>query len=176
MSKSEQKWAQIEKELLAIVFACQRFHYYLYGREFTVESDHKPLETLVKRDIDDVTARLQRMFMFLLKYPQLTVIYKPGKEMLVADCLSRAQLTESTEFSDLSGVIHMVTKSACLSGETYQNYRPAAEQDEQFKRICHYVRNGWPGYHQLDNHGQTYHRFKDELHHENGLLFRDHRR
>lgn len=54
LSKSEQKWAQIEKELLAIVFACQRFHFYLYGRDFVVESDHKPLESLVKRDIDDV--------------------------------------------------------------------------------------------------------------------------
>lgn len=63
LSKAEQKCAQIEKELLAIVFACQRFHYFLYGREFVVESDHKPLEleTLIKRDIDDVTARLQRI-------------------------------------------------------------------------------------------------------------------
>lgn len=42
LSKCEQKWAQIEKELLAIVFSCQRFHFFLYGREFTVESDHKP--------------------------------------------------------------------------------------------------------------------------------------
>lgn len=102
LSKTEQKWAQIEKELLAIVFACRRFHYFLYGREFVVESDHKPLETLVKRDIDDVTARLQRMFMSLLKYPGITVVYKPGKEMLVADCLSRAQLPECSELSDMS--------------------------------------------------------------------------
>lgn len=94
LSSSEQKWAQIEKELLAIAFACERFHFLLYGREFLVQSDHKPLETLVKRDIDDVTPRLQRMFMFLLKYPKMTIVYTPGKEMLVADCLSRAQLPE----------------------------------------------------------------------------------
>lgn len=43
LSHSEQRWAQIEKELLAIVFACERFHYYVYGREFLVESDHQRL-------------------------------------------------------------------------------------------------------------------------------------
>lgn len=64
LSRTEQRYAQIEKELLAVVFACRRFHFFLYGREFIVESDHKPLETLVRRDIDDVTARLQGMFMF----------------------------------------------------------------------------------------------------------------
>lgn len=42
LTKSEQKYAQIKKELLAIVFACQRSHYFLCGREFMVESDHKP--------------------------------------------------------------------------------------------------------------------------------------
>ena len=85
LSHSEQKWAQIEKELLAVVFACERFHYFLYGREFTVQSDHKPLETLVKRDIDDVSSRLQRMFLKLLKYPGLVIVYTAGKVMLVAD-------------------------------------------------------------------------------------------
>lgn len=47
LTKSEQRWAQIEKEPLAIVFACQKFHYFVYGREFLVQSDQKPLETLI---------------------------------------------------------------------------------------------------------------------------------
>lgn len=69
LSKSEVKFAQIEKELLAIVFACKKFHFYLYGREFVVQSDHKALETLMRRDLDDVLIRLQRMMMILLRYP-----------------------------------------------------------------------------------------------------------
>lgn len=87
----------MEKELLAIVFACERFDHYVYGREFTVQSDHKPLKSLVLRDIDDVTVRLQRMFMRPLRYPKMEVVYKPGGEMLVADCLSRAQLKDCKE-------------------------------------------------------------------------------
>lgn len=50
LSASEVKYAQIEKEMLAITFACDRFHFYLYGREFVVESDHQPLEALMKKD------------------------------------------------------------------------------------------------------------------------------
>lgn len=175
LSKSEQKWAQIEKELMAIVFACQRFHYFLYGREFMVESDHKPLETLVKRDIDDVTARLQRMFMLLLKYPNMKLTYKPGKQMLIADCLSRAQLGEAEENNELSGIIHSITKSVCVSEDNYNVYREIMKRDEKYTRICEYVANGWPSYHQLDNIGKNFHKLKSELHVENELLFRNHR-
>lgn len=175
LSKSEQKWAQIEKELLAVVFACQRFHFYLYGRSFIVESDHKPLETLIKRNIDDVTMRLQRMFMALLKYPQLSIIYKPGKDMLIADCLSRAQLSEVDEIEELSGVIHSVTKAVCISEANYNYYRTLLNQDERYKRIYHYVENGWPGYHQLDEFSQKFYKMKSELHVENEVLFWNHR-
>lgn len=171
----EQKWAQIEKELLAIVFACEKFHFMLYGREFTVESDHKPLEALVKRDINDVTMRLQSMFMFLLKYPRMNIVYKPGKQMLVADCLSRAQLSEISEIEELSNVIHSVTKSVCLSEENYNFYRNMLKNDVEYSRICNYVENGWPGYHHLNKLGQHFHKFKSELHFENELLFLNHR-
>ena len=49
LAANEQKWAQIEKELLAIVFACTKFHDYIYGKEVIIESDHKPLETIFKK-------------------------------------------------------------------------------------------------------------------------------
>lgn len=160
LTKSEQKWAQIEKELLAIVFACKRFHYFLYGREFTVESDHKPLGTLFKRDIVDVTMLLQRMFMFLLKYPHMIVDYKPGKEMLLADCLSRAQLVEEEELENLSGVILSVTRSVCLSEEYFNYYRKILKDDGNYSRVCKYVENSWPGFHQLNDLGQHFHKLK----------------
>ena len=133
------------------------------------------METLVKCDIDDVTMRLQRMFMSLLKYSKMTVVYKPGKEMLVADCLSRAQVSECDEDMDLSGIIHLVTQAACLSNQNYELYRSTIERDETFLRICRYVENGWPNYQLLDDQSREFHKFKNELHFENGLLFRDHR-
>lgn len=176
LSKSEKKWAQIEKELLAIVFACERFHYYLYGREFTVQSDHKPLETLVRRDIDDVSARLQRMFLFLLKYPKLEITCVPGKQMLVADCLSRAQVPDVCENKELAAVIHCVVDSVCITEDNFKLYQQLLKNDDNLMKVCKFVETkNWPGYHQLDAIGREFYKHKHEMHYERGLLFRDHR-
>lgn len=176
LTNCEQKWAQIEKELLAVVFACQRFHHFLYGREFTVQSDHKPLETLVKRDIDDVTPRLQRMFLVLLKYPGLSILYTPGKDVAVADCLSRAPLPEVDESNpELENVVHSLTRNACMSKENYDRYLQTLASDERYMRIVKYVEQGWPSFHKLDDLSQLFYKYRDELHYENGLLFKNHR-
>ena len=58
LAANEQKWAQIEKELLAIVFACTKFHDYILGKEVIIESDHKPLETIFKKQLEKAPARL----------------------------------------------------------------------------------------------------------------------
>src|SRR4029434_9272691 len=51
LTDTEKRYAQIEKELLAIVFAAKRFHQYVYGRPVTVQSDHKPLEVIVRKPL-----------------------------------------------------------------------------------------------------------------------------
>lgn len=64
-----QRWyAQIEKELLAIVYGCEKFHQYVYGRDIQVESDHKPLESIFKKPLHQTLLRLQRMFLRLQGY------------------------------------------------------------------------------------------------------------
>jgi hypothetical protein len=42
LTPTQQAYAQIEKEALALVFGCEKFHHYLYGRDFDAETDHKP--------------------------------------------------------------------------------------------------------------------------------------
>ena len=46
LSDVERRYSQTEKEALAVVWACERFHVYLYGIEFELYTDHKPLETI----------------------------------------------------------------------------------------------------------------------------------
>jgi len=61
MTQTEQNCAQIEKELLAIVFACEKFDQYIFGRsDVVVESDHKPLETIFKKPVHSSPKRLQQ--------------------------------------------------------------------------------------------------------------------
>jgi len=94
LTDAETRYAQIEKELLAIVFACEKFNIYIYGRVTHVQSDHKPLEAIFKKPISATTPRLQRMLLRLLKY-QLRIEYTPGSHMYIADTLSRAYLPAS---------------------------------------------------------------------------------
>ncbi|KAL7849545.1 hypothetical protein SRHO_G00211680 [Serrasalmus rhombeus] len=94
LTETEQRYAQIEKEMLAIVFGVERFHQFVYGSEINVQTDHKPLEAIMKKPLTRAPARIQRLLMRLHRY-QLRVQYKPGKEMQVADALSRAYLPQT---------------------------------------------------------------------------------
>ena len=90
LTDCESRYAQIEKECLAIVFACERFDFYLFGRDkVTVDTDHMPLESIFKKSLDAAPARLQKMRLRLQRY-SLKVIYKKGTQMYLADTLSRA--------------------------------------------------------------------------------------
>ena len=89
LSKTEQNYCQLEKELLAIVFAMHHFDRYVYGRHVYVESDHKPLEILLKKPLKDAPRRIQRMMLELQRY-DMTVQYKKGEQLHLADALSRA--------------------------------------------------------------------------------------
>ena len=92
MSQTEQNYAQIEKEVLAIVFACEKFDQYIFGRsDVIVQSDHRPLETIFKKPIHNSPKRLQRMRLHLQHY-DIHVEYKRGTTMFLADTLSRAYL------------------------------------------------------------------------------------
>ena len=113
MTSAEENYAQIEKENLAIVFGCERFDHYIYGIHVTVETDHKPLESLATKPIHALPKRLQRMMLRLQKY-DLNIKYKKGSMMYLADTLSRASLKSSslpslnTDFFDEVADIHLV--------------------------------------------------------------------
>ena len=83
LTQTETRYAQIEKELLAIVFACEKFDKYIFGRDIVnVETDHKPLEEIFKKSLCNAPARLQRMLLRLQRY-SLKVRYKKGPLMLI---------------------------------------------------------------------------------------------
>ena len=85
LTLTEENYAQIEKELLAIVFACEKFDGYIYGRDFVrVQTDHKLLESIFRKE---ALKPLQRMLLRLQKY-DLDVTYLRGEKMLIANTLS----------------------------------------------------------------------------------------
>ena len=87
LTQIEKRYAQIEKECQAIVFGCQKFSQYISRRDkVTIESDHKPLQSIFKKSLLEAPCRLQRMMLRLQRY-NLEVLYKPGPQMYIADHL-----------------------------------------------------------------------------------------
>lgn len=87
---TEHRYAQVEKEALAITWACDRLADYLIGLGFHVETDHKPLVPLLAaRRLDELPIRVQHYRMRMMRY-HFTVSHVPGKNLVMADALSRA--------------------------------------------------------------------------------------
>lgn len=77
LSAVERRYCQTEKEALALVWGVERFHYYLFGREFEFITDHKPLEVIFGTR-SKPCARIERWVLRLQSY-KYKIIYKPGK-------------------------------------------------------------------------------------------------
>ena len=138
MSSAETRYAQIEKELLAVVFAFNKFHQYVYSKDVIVESDHKPLEPILKKSLAATPLRLQRMLLQLQKY-SFTLQYKPGKEMKLADTLSCAYIKECVSLQEslenLPCMIHMVLSNAPFTDAKLEEVRKATAEDTTMNTI-----------------------------------------
>ena len=87
----------MDKEGLAVMFGIQRFHKYIYGRKFTIVTDHKPLLSLfneMKAVPQMASPRIQRWAVTLRAY-EYTIVYKEGKHHSNADALSRLPLPDT---------------------------------------------------------------------------------
>lgn len=148
LSESQQRYSQIEKELLAITFACRRFKYYLWGRAtVTVETDHRPLLGLFTKPISALSPRLAQMRLELLTYPvTLELRFKPGKDMVLADVLSRTCAPGTDVCDDLGAdPLLQVCQLLIRSEEAMTRFQKATENDEELPVVLKYVREGWPG-------------------------------
>ena len=87
LTNVEHRYANIEREMLAVVFRAERFCTYVYGQSFMIKSDHKLLESISRKNLADTPGWLQCMMLCLQGY-DLTICYCPGKEMVIQDTLS----------------------------------------------------------------------------------------
>ena len=91
LTQTQQRYAQIEKEKLAIVHGAKKFHHLIFGKIVAVESDHRPLEHICNKPLHQAPLRLQKILLTLQSY-DLRITYKPGKEMCITDALSMSYL------------------------------------------------------------------------------------
>ena len=131
MTKAEKKYATIEKQQLGIVFACERFHMHIYGRKTSVETEHLPLISILKKQLCDAPPRLQRLLLRIQKY-DLTLQDTPGKQLVVADTLSRsfsAKEVKSTIENDVYIHVCVVKSNLPVSERKWAELAEPTEND-----------------------------------------------
>ena len=118
MADTESRYANIERETLAVVFRTERFHTFLYSSKFVVESDHKPLAAIHLKNISQAPLCLQRMLPCLQPY-DVTIVYRPDRELVLADALSRLKPREADTIQ-LEQTIHNVSLDLKVSDHKWQ--------------------------------------------------------
>ena len=89
------RYANIDCEMLAIVFGCMRFHHYLYGKEFISQCDHKPLEDIHLKHLSDAPPRLQRLLLKIQPY-NIVIKYVPCKNIHLKEAVMNTTVPAST--------------------------------------------------------------------------------
>lgn len=176
LTECQQNYAQIEKELYAIVVGCKKFHQYVYGNSVIVETDHRPLVPLFDKPLYKVPPRLQRFMMRLQAY-DLKVQYKPGKELYIADTLSRAPLPDSMPDDNMEEELkihcNLVISKTNFDDGILSEVKRNTDMDKTSKILKDYINNSWPECNKkIDPLATPYKNIKHELHVVDGVIMK----
>ena len=132
----ERNYSTIEKELLAIVYACEKFKYYVYGREFLITTDHNPLVYL--KNITLSSEKLTKWRLKLTEY-NFKILYRKGKENGNADALSRVEVKETKQMNleALDRLLAIVEKTQVEKIEILEHLSAIASESEKVDQIIY---------------------------------------
>ena len=179
LTKTEQNYQNLEREALGTIWGMEKFHYFLYGKEFTLETDQKPLVSIYKKHMVDISPRVQRLIVRSFPYQPFTVVYKKGRDIPVADALSRVTPMDPEDNIKLPIIaVNMITKLVLMSTFAQDNFsrkldriRKSTSQDDQLTRLSRYINTGFPCEKKnLPRDLQDYWNYRDTLSIENGLI------
>jgi len=172
LSDAETRYAQIEREMLAVVFGLEKFHHYVYGRHVKVITDHKPLVSIVTKPLSSAPRRLQGLILRIQCY-DYSLQYRSGKSIPIPDTLSQAPLRESDD-----AVLETVSNvSLCaINANRLSEIRDATEHDESLERLRSTIVSGWPENKTLLPQSiSSYFDYRDELSVQDGIVLRGER-
>ena len=186
LTETEEKYHPMELECLAVIFACSKFDQYIYGKtDLQIFSDHRPLESIFKKEMEKSPLRLQKMLLSLQRYG-FNLEYRPGKEQIVADMLSRAPAKEANPtaeqhkikievcLADIDDTTH--TQFTDMSDERLDRTRTNGAKDETYSILRRMISQGWPEKRsKCDNRVKDYWTFRDELAERDGLIYKGRR-
>ena len=167
LSDCERNYAQIEKEMLAIVFGLKKFHHYVYGRHVTIVTDHKHLTSIVLKPLSKAPKRIQCMLMKIQDY-NFDLMHKPGTSIPIADALSRNPVEKPESVNLVSNL-----EGSPLNETRFLQIKEATAKDATLVKLKQTISRGWPSSKDnLDPELCPYFNFRDEMTLEDGIILR----
>ena len=174
LTSAEKNYQNLEHEAQAAVWGMEKFHYFLYGRKFILQTDQKPLVSIFRKHMIDVSPRIQRIIIRAWQYdfvPQ----HIPGRNNVISDVLSRVT---PLEFQDSNAEKDILTVNFLQYSSIEEKERDEVLQetnkDKELQSLKHYISTGWPTKRsQIPVSLHPYWNFRDELTIESGILMKN---
>ena len=174
LTSAEKNYQNLEREAQAAVWGMEKFHYFLYGRKFILQTDQKPLVSIFRKHMIDVSPRIQRITIRAWQYdfvPQ----HIPGRINVIADSLSRVtplEFQDSNAEKDILAV-NFLQYSSVEERERDEVLRETSK-DKELQSLKHYISTGWPAKRsQIPVFLHPYWNYRDELTVESGILMKN---
>ena len=172
LTETESRYSNIEREMLAVLHGLEKFHYYAYGRHLTVETDHKPLESIFKKHISSAPPRIARMMLRIQKY-DVEIKYVPGKDIPLADALSRISLCPGDTTDGLDVSVHELHLHLNASPTRINQIKRETAKDEVLLSLRAVITQGWPDTRsECPPHLHAYWNYRDELTVADGIILK----
>ena len=173
LNGAEKKYQNLERECLVTIWGMEKFHYFLYGKQFTLETDQKPLVSIYKKHMVEISSRIQRLIVRSFLYQPFDVQYRRGKEIPLADALSRVTPTPVEEDGIQLPIVavNLITSNIPVSSTEIGLICEETSKDPTLTLLRHYIHMGWPIDHRmLPQELHTFWNYREDLSMENGLI------
>ena len=174
LTSAEKNDQNLECEAQAAVWGMEKFHYFLYGRKFILQTDQNPLVSIFRKHMIDVSPRIQRITIraWQNKFePQ----HIPGRNNVISDALSRVtplEFQDSNADKDILAV--NLLQYSSIKEREIDEVLQETNKNKEFRSLKHYISTDWPAKRtQILVFLHPYWNFRDELMIESGILMKN---
>ena len=173
LTGSERNYQNLERECLATIWGMEKFHYFLYGKQFTLETDQKPLVSIYRKHMVEILPRIQRLVVRSFPYQPFDVQHRKGMEISLADTLSRVTPTPVEEDGIQLPIVavNLIMSNLPVSSTEIKLIHEETSKDPTLTLLRHYIHMGWPNnYRMLPQELHMFWNYRKDLSMENGLI------
>ena len=173
LTEMQKGYMAIELESLAVAWAMEKFHHFLYGHEFTLETNQKPLEAILSKSLNQDTPQLQRILIRTFPY-NFKMRYILDATNHVADCLSRLGVQKDSIYLRKLHV-NQITSQLKARHDSLHSIHLATQADDNLVILKYIIQQGWPKtIKEVPQEIKKYWTFCEELTIENRLILKRH--